>query len=37
MPPLNYNEFEQMALVILTFKCIEWELHESLPDNSENL
>ena len=22
---LNYNEFERLALVAITFKCIEWE------------
>ena len=37
MPPLNYNEFEWLALVTVTFKCIEWEWHKSLPVNSENL
>ena len=25
VPPLNYNEFEQLALVTVTFECIEWE------------
>ena len=37
VPPLNYNEFEWLALATVTFKCIEWEWHKSLPVNSENL
>ena len=37
MPPLSYNEFEWLALVAITFKCIEWEWHKSLPVNSEHL
>ena len=36
-PPLNYNRFEWLALIIITLKCIEWEWHKSLPVNSENL
>ena len=35
--PLNYNEFEGMALIIITLKCIEWEWHKSLTINSEKL
>ena len=37
VPPLNYNEFEWLALFTVTFKCIEREWHKSLPVNSENL
>ena len=37
VPPLNYNEFEWLALITVTFKCIEREWHKSLPVNSENL
>ena len=37
VPPLNYNEFEWLALITVTLKCIEWEWHKSLPVNSENL
>ena len=36
VPPLNYNEFEWLALVTVTLKYIEWEWSE-LPVNSENL
>ena len=31
------TELQWMALVTVTFKCIEWEWHKSLPVNSENL
>ena len=37
MPPLNYNEFERLELVTVTFKCNELEWHKPLPVNSENL
>ena len=37
MPPLSYNEFERLALITVTLKCIEWEWHKSLPVNGENL
>ena len=36
MPPLNYNEWiVQQALVMVTWECIEWEWHKSLPVNGK--
>ena len=37
MPPLNYNEFEWLALITLTLEHIEWEWHKSLPVSGKNL
>ena len=36
MPPLNCNEFEWQALVLVTLQGIEWEWHKSLPVNLRN-